>query len=272
MDKDILLLGLFLGVTGGAIGGVVAAWWLSNRTARALTIVILAAAYLAASFLIVEWASQGGCMSGFLVALVVLPGAPVVALGMVVCAIVAGFTVTTRREGHRAKGRRAGRWVGMCTCLVLLATAVVGVVFNRPLRVRWHERGLADPDPAVRGQAVEELGDIGHDSATPTLCGALADADAGVRQRAAFALLLVEDPSAVPALRRALKDKSPEVRCTATSAVGVLAGPAAIPDLIALLVDEHAKVREAAIQSLDGLDPQWRRRPGVPPGYQDAGR
>ena len=272
MDKDILLLGLFLGVTGGAIGGVVAAWWLPNRAARALTIVVLAAAYLGAGFLIVEWASQGGCMSGFLVALVVLPGAPLVALGMVVCAIVAGFTVTSGREGQGAKGRRAGRLVGMGACLMLLAIAAVGLVFNRPLRVQWHQRGLSDPDPAARREAVEVLGDIGHDSATPALCGALADADAGVRQCAAFALLLVEDPSAVPALRRSLKDENPEVRCTVVSAFGVLAGLAGIPDLIGLLVDEDAKVREAAVQSLNGLDPLWRRRPGVPPQYRDADR
>ncbi len=272
MDKDILLLGLFLGVTGGAIGGVVAAWRLPNRAARALTIVVLAAAYLGASFLIVEWASQGGCMSGFLVALVVLPGAPVVALGMVVCAIVAGFTVTSGRDGQGAKGWRAGRLVGMCACLGLLAIVVVGLALNRPLRVQWHQRGLSAPDPAVRRQAVEMLGDIGHESATPALCGALADADAGVRQRAAFALLLVEDPSAVPALRRALEDKSSDVRCTAASAFGVLAGPAGIPDLIGLLVDEDAKVREAAVQSLNGLDPLWRRRRDVPPQYRDADR
>ncbi|MBN1347258.1 MAG: HEAT repeat domain-containing protein [Phycisphaerae bacterium] len=260
MDKDFLLLGLFGLLTSGAIGGTVAAWWLPSRLARALGTVALTVIYLVATFLIVNVSTEGGCMHGFIVVLVAVPLSALTAVGMLISAIIAGFTTAA----PVSRGRRLRRQLAMGSCIFLLLCILVGIALNQPIRAMWYERGLGDRDASVRAAAADKLGEIGHGSAIPALCAALHDADATVRQRAAFALLMIEARSAVPALRQALTDPSPEVRSTATTALGVLGGTAIAPDLIGMLDDESPAVRKAAVQSLDALDPRWRERPGTP--------
>ena len=57
---------------------------------------------------------------------------------------------------------------------------------------------LKDPNPQVRGNAAEALGNLGDVSAVPALLEALKDEDSSVRASAAWALSILEDESAVP--------------------------------------------------------------------------
>jgi HEAT repeat protein len=71
---------------------------------------------------------------------------------------------------------------------------------------------LAEPDAAVRAQAVEGLGWLGDPAVVPDLLDALADADDDVRLKAASALVLIGGAQAAEGLRRAASEGDPEVR------------------------------------------------------------
>jgi HEAT repeat protein len=82
---------------------------------------------------------------------------------------------------------------------------------------------LADPDPALRRTAAEQLGQIGHPAGVNPLLAALRDPDEDVRWWSAWALGRM-GPPAEKALQRLLHDPDPRVRHWATEALNKIKG------------------------------------------------
>ena len=137
---------------------------------------------------------------------------------------------------------------------------------------------LADPECAVRYQAVEALGAIGPDAApaVPALVRAFDDQDESVRGKAADALGQI-GAAAVPALIEVVHRRDAELRCHAITALGG-AGPAAaaaIPDLVRALADPDEEIRTAAAAGLGqiGHGPEVAVAiPGLIAAQQDSDR
>jgi predicted Ser/Thr protein kinase len=113
--------------------------------------------------------------------------------------------------------------------------------------------GLADPAPAARRRAAQDLASFGPAAAPalPALAAALGDRNADVRLRAAEAIGRVGPAgrAAVPSLAQALRDADPMVRAEAAKSLGLLAeaaAPAAGPLGEALASPDVALRREAA--------------------------
>jgi len=119
-----------------------------------------------------------------------------------------------------------------------------------------------DPDPEVRTQALESLGDVGaSDSATiARLIQALGETNGVARGTAAEALGKMQSraAAAAPRLTELLTDSSEDVREVAARSLGKI-GPAAkvaIPGLVRLLQDPSPGVRMAATTALAQLQGQ----------------
>ncbi len=118
---------------------------------------------------------------------------------------------------------------------------------------------LHSPDPAVRRDAADALGDIGGEAkeAIPALIAALKDQDVGVSLSAAGALKRIgeEAREAVPALIAALKGRDVDVRSYAATVLGSIGGKAkeAVPVLIAALKDQDVVVRSSAARALGNI-------------------
>ncbi|MEN6603066.1 MAG: HEAT repeat domain-containing protein, partial [Bryobacteraceae bacterium] len=114
-------------------------------------------------------------------------------------------------------------------------------------------RSLSDPDPAVRKQAVEKIGELGEQAhpALPQLHACLSDPVPDVRAAAALALARVRAPAdwALGSLTSLLlNDPAPEVRLNAAIALSGFGGSSApaVPHLRAAEKDPDANVAAAA--------------------------
>lgn len=130
---------------------------------------------------------------------------------------------------------------------------------------QW-QRTLNAPDPSLRWQAAEALGQMGqrHPRAVVrALTQAAGDADLDVRLQAVAALAVLKQSAepAVPALGAALRDKDSDLRRQAAVALAAV-GPAAeeaVPVLGQTLRDPNANVRLAAIAALQSIGPDSAR-------------
>jgi HEAT repeat protein len=98
---------------------------------------------------------------------------------------------------------------------------------------------LADPDPRVRREAIKSLRELGAADSADVLAGLLGDADDKVREEAAGALGDLNARGAAAALSRVMEDPSPGVRREAMFALARLGDQAAL-DWIASFYEEGA--------------------------------
>ncbi len=108
---------------------------------------------------------------------------------------------------------------------------------------------LADPDKAVRAEAMQGLVAIGR-PAVPACIALLQNVDWRVRYRAAEALGLIGDAAAYAPLTAALGDEKDHVRYMAAKGLGLLGDPRAVVLLAAAQRDENEFVRRSAAGSL----------------------
>jgi len=116
---------------------------------------------------------------------------------------------------------------------------------------------LNDPDPFVRVEAVQALGEIQKEKSVATLCDCLADDNFYVRAYAAEALGKVgqvDIDRTLAQLLRALDDPSPYVRAMMVIALGELQDERALGSVRKLLHDEDGSVREMAAWALDNIE------------------
>ncbi len=117
-------------------------------------------------------------------------------------------------------------------------------------------RGMASNTPAIRQQAVAQLGEYGPSAQNSRLAlTALADPDAGVRAAAVQSLASLEDspealPALEPALEPALADPDAGVRVAAVQSLASLGAAPALKQLRHLLHDDSPVVRAAAVEAL----------------------
>lgn len=260
MTKEFAALVIFLLVTAFYAGGVFALWRLSDRSIRAIFMIIASALYLAISFFIVKWASSGGWPEGIIVTPIVIVTAPILALSVILVLIVSSFMPWE-------KGRL--RTNVMWTCIILFFSLCAGIIFFRPLRCNSFLTDLDSEDSWERSYAASELGRCGCKKAVPALIYALDDENENVRTSAVFALGSIEDPAVYPEVKKMLKDKSPKVRVAAAYVIVPLGRGDEEVDalLIGLLSDEDEEVRYAAESGLEVLSENWRNLPGVPEDY-----
>ncbi|HYH63475.1 MAG TPA: HEAT repeat domain-containing protein, partial [Urbifossiella sp.] len=133
---------------------------------------------------------------------------------------------------------------------------------------RWQQT-LNAPDPSLRWQAAEALGQMGqrHPRAVVrALNQAAGDEDLDVRLQAVAALAVLKQfaEPAVPALGAALRDKDSDLRRQAALALAAVGPPAeeAVPVLGQTLRDPNANVRLAAIAALQAIGPDSTRALG----------
>ncbi len=116
------------------------------------------------------------------------------------------------------------------------------------------EQLLMDPQPPVRRQVVEALGErmstTVEERARLLAERAMRDADNGVRQSAAGVLRAHPDIRSLDVLREAVEDRSPGVRVEVAAALGGLRDPRALPQLTKLLSDHVSQVRWTAVEGL----------------------
>jgi CubicO group peptidase (beta-lactamase class C family) len=126
-------------------------------------------------------------------------------------------------------------------------------------------KALQDPDPRVRENAAESLGQMGPGAseATDPLLHCLSDADPYVIGKAAEALSRIGG-AAVPGLIRVLEHAVPAARWPATIALGKIGPEAhpAVPALTQALSDTTADVRWGAAVALGNIGP--KAQPAVP--------
>ncbi len=117
---------------------------------------------------------------------------------------------------------------------------------------------LGDGSSAVRGAAVEALGEIGSAAAIQPLLAALADPEPEVRRCCAWALSqfgkqALQAMRIMPGLLQALESPSPDMRIAAIWAIGAIRHPDTPNTLLWALGDADAAVREAAADALGKL-------------------
>jgi len=116
---------------------------------------------------------------------------------------------------------------------------------------------LNDPDPFVRVEVVQALGEIQKEKSLTTLCDCLADENLYVRAYAAEALGKIGDVDIALTLSRllpALDDPSPYVRAMMVVALGELQDKRAVDSIRELLHDEDESVREMAAWALANIE------------------
>jgi hypothetical protein len=116
-------------------------------------------------------------------------------------------------------------------------------------------------DNSIRAAAAIVLGDIGDNTATPSLQTALNDEDFYVRIAAAQALGQIGDTRAASALIDALNDPDNRMRKAALEAIGELGTAEGIPSLVALLGDQrNIDLFTQVVNALDNCG--WEPEPG----------
>ena len=119
------------------------------------------------------------------------------------------------------------------------------------------QQKLNDPDPFVRVEAVQALGEIQKEKALITLCDCLSDENLYVRAYAAEALGKVGHVDIAHTLSQllpALDDPSPYVRAMMLVALGELQDDRAADSVRKLLHDEDESVREMAAWALSNIE------------------
>ena len=114
------------------------------------------------------------------------------------------------------------------------------------------EAALADPDPALRRQAVLEV--LPRPEAEPLLLVALRDPDPGVRAAVADDLAFLESDRARSGVLWALRDADPSVVVAAIDALEMVAAPGDVDALRPLATTGEPSVRERAAAVLARLD------------------
>jgi len=133
--------------------------------------------------------------------------------------------------------------------LLLLGAAVAQTPFSER-SVEDLVKACEHDNPAVRVQAVTELGRRRDERALVPLIRRLKDDEPAVRARAAEALRVHGDERAVPHLARALEDPDSTVRCRSVLALGDLGGRYLVQSLIRQVGDEACIVRAATVRAL----------------------
>ncbi|KPK00455.1 MAG: hypothetical protein AMJ60_01300 [Desulfobacterales bacterium SG8_35] len=116
---------------------------------------------------------------------------------------------------------------------------------------------LSDPDPFVRVEAVQALGEIPKAQALVSVCGCLTDENLYVRAYAAEALGKIGQVDISLTLSRllpALDDPSPYVRAMMLAALGELQDERAADSVRKLLHDEDESVRGMAEWALSNIE------------------
>ena len=116
---------------------------------------------------------------------------------------------------------------------------------------------LNDPDPFVRVEAVQTLGEIQKKKSLVSVCGCLTDENIYVRAYAAEALGKIGKVDISLTLSRllpALDDPSPYVRAMMVSALGELQDERAADSIRNLLHDEDESVRGMAAWALNNIE------------------
>jgi HEAT repeat protein len=133
---------------------------------------------------------------------------------------------------------------------------------------------IFDPDPDVRGTAVELLGWLGEASDDAALIDAVADPAAEVRARAAGALGRLASSDGADALAQALDDRIYFVRLHAARALGQVGERAAIPRLVRQAREDRFESARAAAEALSRIDPDAllaaAGEPGAGPHLHEA--
>jgi HEAT repeat protein len=129
---------------------------------------------------------------------------------------------------------------------VTILAAVTAIGTNKVSRIA---KLLEDPEPVLRGDALDVLAHMGEKAApaVPAMAACLKDPDADMRSSAASALgaLRCHGKAAVPALEKCFRDTSAEVRVTAAGAC--------------LRIDpKHSTAMTVLLQGLK--DPDWSIR------------
>jgi HEAT repeat protein len=113
---------------------------------------------------------------------------------------------------------------------------------------QWVKK-LKENDPAARGKAAWELGELRDPRAVEPLISTLKDRDVDVQAEAIIALGKVGTP-AVPPLIECLSEREPRLRKNAVAALGVIQDQRSVNSLIPLLYDRDGDVSRAAIWAL----------------------
>ncbi len=110
------------------------------------------------------------------------------------------------------------------------------------------QRGLTAP---ITLAAIETLGDLESETASPVLATYAQHRNLKVRQAAIRALLKTRGPAATRALRRGLSDADPMIRGLSATGLGAQKAKDALPDLL-LALDHRVNEATAAIGQLCG--------------------
>ena len=116
---------------------------------------------------------------------------------------------------------------------------------------------LYDPDPFVRVEAIQALGEIRHNKSLVSVCGCLKDENLYVRAYAAEALGKIghlDSTFALEQLFSALDDPSPYVRAMVILALGDLQDKRSTNSIRKLLNDDDENVRRMAAWALHKIE------------------
>jgi HEAT repeat protein/ATP/ADP translocase len=115
------------------------------------------------------------------------------------------------------------------------------------------ERGVSDPDPAVRRISMEVLAGAGASETLGALRRGLRDDDAVVRAAAIRGVALAGDAESLPDLRAALAHPDPDVRVEAVEGLAAIEDPSALErSLYPVLSDPDPRVRATAAAVFPG--------------------
>jgi HEAT repeat protein len=127
---------------------------------------------------------------------------------------------------------------------------------------------LKDPDPALRGRALEALDALGPNAkgAAPALVALLPEEPKELAEAAGRTLVKLAG-EAVPPLIEALKDERPASRAAVARILGQIGAPAgaALPALKPLEKDADPAVQAAVKEALEKIGPEPKRRTPRPP-------
>lgn len=109
---------------------------------------------------------------------------------------------------------------------------------------------LKDPDPDIRGAAIQILGVKAHPKSLNSLVKHLKDPSPAVRVHTAEALGHFSDARLVPYLVSLLQDEDEQLVISAARSLGSIGSPEATAPLMQLAKDDRATVRAAAVKAL----------------------